>query len=598
LLRKHGTKYAHGAAVGISLALLSFSPLFLAVDHGRVFSARADLDLFVSPYFSIYVLALAVSVAMMLLLAKTKDRTSHLLFLGGVMLIMSNYATVASTSLSTASPLALLALTEPIHVGTAKYILAQGHLGEIHYYGWPQAFLFLAMLCSVLGFPDIGIAYATLVLSTVLQLLLMLTLYLLGNIFHGRGIVSVFLYYVCAFYFVAGGGGGLAGFSPQLFALPFFILYVVLTYKRPGQDSLSLNALLLLLTFVIAFSHLVTAILLTCFLLSAFLVQKITRSNTFGQLPTKILIIFIAILAWLVYFVSFDFSAVLTPQGTSSFLYFLTRFVLSSAAGQGNPYFAATTWYINLLKFYRTWINISALLTGALGFLVFVGTERNTRLRNLAVAIGFSFVGFATFDIVFVRLFDTFWERIFSLSYPFLMMFPLSLFGLMASRRIRSHTTLSLGRLARRGAIATAICMLIVMSFLASNVSLTIGYSSSEYETAVFLSSYYPNSTLGISQQFYQILKFADPARAYWFDPLIYHDEYDTKYFTTRLLYEPSLYDASIVARTNREVAFYYAAFGMPYHEFWGKIDHSLAVQSGYDRVFDSTSEQIYVRLT
>jgi len=596
-LREQRIKHAHGIAVAISLVLLSLSPMFLAVDHRRVFSATADLDLFVNPYFSLYVLALAVSLTMMLLLARGRDRTSHLLFLGGVMLIMSNYATVASTSLSSASPLALLAITEPIHVGTAKYMLAQGHLGEIHYYGWPQSFLFLAMLCNVLGFPDVGIPYVTFVLSTVLQLLLMLALYLLGNIFHGRGIVSVFLYYVCAFYFFT-GGGGLAGFSPQLFALPLFILYVVLAHKRSGQGSPSVNALLLLLTFAITFSHLVTSILLMCFLVAALLVKTITRSDAFGELSAKIAIVCIAIPAWLIYFASFDFSTIFAPQTASSFLYYLTRYVLSSAVGQGNPYSATVTWYVTALKFYRTWINIIALLTGVLGFLVFARTERKARLRNLGIAIGLSFVGFAVFDIVFVRLFDTFWERIFSLTYPFLMIFPLSLFVLMGSRKIRSHTTLSLGPVVRRGAIATAICILILMSFLASNVGLTIGYSSSEYSTAVFLSTCYPNSTLGISHEFYQVLKFADPGRAYWFDPLIYHDEYDTKYFITRLSHQPSLYDASIVARTSREDAFYYAAFGIRYDEFWGKVDHSLVVQPDYDRVFDSASEHVYIQLT
>ena len=595
-MREQRIKYARGIAVAVSLVLLSLSPMFLAVDHGKVFSATADLDLFVNPYFSIYVLALALSLTMMLLLARGRDRVSHLLFLGGVMLIMSNYATVASTSLSSASPLALLTITEPIHVGTAKYILAQGHLGEIHYYGWPQSFLLLAMLCSVLGFPEVGIPYATFVLSTVLQLLLMLALYLLGNIFHGRGIVSVFLYYVCAFYFVAGGGGGLSGFSPQLFALPLFILYVVLAHRRSGQGSPSVNALLLLLTFAITFSHVVTSILLMCFLVAALLVRTITRSDAFGELSAKIAIVCIAIPAWLIYFVSFDFNSVLGSQSSGDFLYFLTRYVLSSAAGRGNPYSTSMVWYVALLKLYRTWINIFALLTGLLGFLAFARTEGNVRVRNLGVAIGLSFVGFAVFDLVFVRLFDTFWERIFSLTYPFLMIFSLSLFVLVASRRIRSLAVPSVTHFGRRGTIGATMCVLIVMSFLASNVSLTIGYSSSAYDTATFVSRYYPNSTLGISNQFYQILKFADPGKTYAFDPMIFHDEYDTQFFTRHLLQQPSLYDANIVVRTSREAAFFYAAFDIRYDEFWGRVDSFLVAQPDCDKVFDSGSEQIFTQ--
>jgi hypothetical protein len=570
--------------------------MFLAVDHTRLLSARADLDLFVNPYFSIYVLALAVSLTMMLLLARGRDRVSHLLFLGGVMLLMSNYATVVSTSLSSASPVELLTITEPIHAGTAKYILGQGHLAQIHYYGWPQSFLLLAMLSSVLGFPDAGIPYVTFALSTVLQLLLMLSLYLLGNIFHGRGLRSVFLYYVCAFYFVGLGGGGLSGFSPQLYALPLFVLYVVLAHRRSSQGSPSVNALLLLLTFAITFSHSVTSILLMCFLVSALVVKTITRSNTFGELSSKIAIVSIAIPAWFIYFVSFDFGSVLASQGSSDFLYFLTRYVLSSAAGHGNPYSASMVWYVALLKLYRTWINIFALLTGLVGFLFLVRTEGNVRLRNLGMAVGLSFVGFAGFDIVFVRLFDTFWERIFSLSYPFLTIFSLSVLSLMAWRRIRPHATLPFRPVVRRRVVGLAVCMLIVMSFLACNVSLTIGHASTEYSTANFLSMYRSNAAVGISGQFYEVLKYVDPGRAYFFDLTLYHDAYDTEFFAAQLSKQPALYSANVIVRTNREVMFYYAAFGIPYGEFWGKVDYSLVTQGSYDRVFDSGSERIYVR--
>lgn len=568
--------------------------MFLAIDHERVLSATTDLALFVNPYFFVYVLTLAASLTIMLLIASRRDRTSHLLFLGGVMLLLSNYATIASTSLSS-TPYALLANTEPVHVGTTNYILGTGHLGQIHYSGWPLSFLLLAMFSKVLGYPDAGIPYVTFVLSTVLELLVMLTLYLLGNIFYGRGLKSVFLYYVCAFYFVGEMGGNLAGFSPQLFALPLLILYIILTYKSGSRPSRGYNALLLLLTFLITFSHLVTAIMLFCFLTSAFLLQKMTHSNTFRGLPAKISILCIALFAWLIYFVMFDFGAIFAPQTPSTWWYFLTRYLLSSAAGHGNPYFVTTTWYVALLKMYRTWINIIAFLSGVLGFLVFVRTERNARLRSLGMAIGFSFVGFAAFDIVFVRLFDNFWERIFSASYPFVTIFLLIALSLMASRIARSHTTLSLGPVVRKGVLGVIVCMLLVTSFLACNVSLTIGYSSSQFSTASFLSMHHePDSTLGMSVEFLEILQFTDPGRKYWFDPIIYYDNNDIEFFVARLSQQPTLYRADVIARTDREVAFYYTAFGFPYNQFWQKVDYSLVSQAKYNRAFDSGSERIY----
>ena len=50
--------------LGITLGLLLISPMFLALDHQGFFSASADLDLFVNPYFPVYVLIFAASLAL------------------------------------------------------------------------------------------------------------------------------------------------------------------------------------------------------------------------------------------------------------------------------------------------------------------------------------------------------------------------------------------------------------------------------------------------------------------------------------------------------------------------------------------------------
>lgn len=584
--------HTRGVAVGITLGLLLISPMFLAVDYQKFFSASSDLDLFVNPYFPFYVSMVAASLALVLLLPTRKRQyVFDLFFLGGVMILMSGYATFLSTSLRSASPFALLAVTEPIHVATAKDILVHGHLavGEVFYHSWPLSFLLLAMLSGVLGIPVAGIPYVNFLLSTALQFLVLLCLYLLGKMFYGHGAITVFLYYVAAFYFFGGGGGTLAGFSPQLFAFPFIVLYIIVTYKGMKRGSVGINVLLLLFTFVIVFSNITSAAFLACFVSSTILVQRLAHSSIFGALAVRISVICVAVLAWLIYFVSFDFAQLFAPSTGGGFWSFLAQYALSSATGSGNPYLAVTVWYVALLKLYRTWVILLPMLAGILGFLFFVRTEKSPKLRYLAMAIGLSFAAFAVFDMVFLRVFENFWERIFSLGYPFL-----ALFALTILRTLRSHVPRSLRPFVGKKALGFSIFALILMSFLASNVSLTLGYSSSEFSTATFLSRHCSDCVLGMSHQFYEILRFPDIEKRYSFDQTIFHSDYDMKFFTARLSEQPTFYDTGTIVRTNREVAFFYAAFGIQYSDFWGKIDYSLTTKPGFDRVFDSGSERIF----
>ena len=576
---------------GIALALLLISPMFLALDYQRFYSASADLDLFVNPYFLVYVLILAASLALVLFLPKKKRYTFDLFFLVAVMILMSGYATLLSTSLKSASPFVLIAVSEPLHVATAKDIVLHGHLAveKIFYHGWPLSFLLLATLSSVMGFPVAGIPYVNFLLSTALQFLVLLSLYLLGNMFYGRGVITAFLYYVTAFYFFGGTNGTLSGFSPQLFALPFLVLYIILTHKGMKRDSASISAVLLLLTFAIVLSNLTSAILLTCFISSTFLVQRLTHSNIFEAPTTRISIVCVAVLVWLIYFVSFDFAQIFAPHAGGAFWLYLAQYILSSATGSGNPHFAVNVWYVTLLKFYRTWVVLLAALAGVLGFLIFLRTEKNPRLRYLAMAIGFSFVSFAVFDMVFLSVFENFWERIFSLGFPFLL-----LFSLASLRILRSHMPRSLQPFLGKRALGFAVLALIVMSFLASNASLTIPYSSSEFSTATFLSRHCSDCVLGMSHQFYEVLCFPDVEKQYRFDQTLFKSDYDIEFFTAWRSQHPTLYDAGIVVRTNREVAFFYTAFGIPYSDFWGKVDYSLTTEPGFDRVFDSGSESVF----
>ena len=141
--------------------------------------------------------------------------------------------------------------------------------------------------------------------------------------------------------------------------------------------------------------------------------------------------------------------------------------------------------------------------------------------------------------------------------------------------------------------------MVIALSFFSSQASLTKGYSASELYTSTFVSAFDKGSSVGTLEAFYKLLIFYDAySRNYVFDEILYHPIYDVQFFLTKQSNQPTLYGASTIVRTSQEVAFFHAAFGMGYPDFWGKVDRALNSNATRNRMFDTGSEQVFTTVT
>ena len=588
--RERGQRAMLGSGVPFFLlfALLSFCTVFLAVSYGGFFVASSNLDLYVNRSFWVYFVA--VSAVLAFLLSRANSGRPYHLFLLGAMVFLMFYATPLSTYVQSQVPTSLLAFTEPIHVGTSRYILREGHLGgqDVHYYGWPLSFTLLAILSTVLGFDGNSIIFPTFLLGMVLQFLSMIAVYALGERFAGKGVLVTCVYYLAGFYFVR------PGFSPQAFGLPLVVLYIIIGLGKRPTRSFDTRLVLVLLSFALVFGHIVSTILLFCFLLSMAIVQRITGKEIFEGLSSKILIVCCATLAWGAYFVSSSFGyslAVILGGGGSFFIDYLVRAVLSGAIGQGTP--GVAPWYVNFLKAYRVWINVLVGASALLGF-AFLARSTNGRVRGFAVSVGLALAVFSVFEVAFISLFENFWERIFSLSYPFAAMF-----SLVPIQEAMSRSKSLGGVVGSKNTAAVLLCVIVALSFFSSEVSLTKGYSTSELNTSTFVSAFDKEGSLGVLTDFYKLLMFSDAfSRAYVFDEILDHSIYDVGFFFSRQSEISTLYHANTIVRTNQEVASLYEGFGIGYGEFWGKVDHALNTHATYNRIFDSGSEQVFTTVS
>jgi hypothetical protein len=546
----------------VLLSLLSFFPLFLRIDIGRFFSVSSNLELF-EPSYVVYVAACAVAITACAL-SRSRNRMSQLLSLWALAILLFYMVPLA---MSMQNEFALI-IYEPRHLSGAIDILLTAHVNSYAFYSsWPGLSILLSALAAAMGVRETTQLIAVAFGLSILLIILMITIeYIVGQKLLGHGYALVSLHLLAGFYFIY------SGLAPAELSYVLFLVFINLFISR--DRSLARRTILILLTLSISITNVVTSVALVSTLGSFFLLQAI-RFRV--RDPALYLVATLCGLGWSIYqFTSF-------PELAFGNLIATFQWFSGMALGSAPPS-AIVPWYVTIAKDYRFLANLTVLFAAAGGATYLLLHEKSMQLQRLVQGFLGMILCFSIAQVAFLSIegFASFWQRQAFLFYPFLCFFALAPFS-------RKKAVLVHG---------VGLCLLIVLSFLATNAPLNYPYVHSDYSTGVFLSDHIGGSqpSIGSSLEFDKLLLLVDPSIRLPHSVVYVHLETDLKYYRERLVEDPSLYGTTMIVRTKQDVATFYDIHGLSYSDYWGKVDGNLQSLATYNRLSDSGSQQIFLQ--